>query len=108
MILLGAEFNAELERGRAIEDGMRPEDKEPFVEPRDTRKMEELERELPTARSRVRAARAAPVVRPTRRSRRCSTRGWRSAWSPRGAPVTSCPSASTGATCCSPVWPPTS
>jgi membrane protein len=40
VILLGAEFNAELERERAIEDGMRPEDKEPFVEPRDTRKME--------------------------------------------------------------------
>ncbi len=40
MILLGAEFNAELERGRAIEDGMRPADKEPFVEPRDTRKLE--------------------------------------------------------------------
>jgi membrane protein len=39
VILLGAEFNAELERGRAIEDGMRPEDKEPFAEPRDTRKM---------------------------------------------------------------------
>jgi membrane protein len=40
MILLGAEFNAELERGRAIEAGMRPPDKEPFVEPRDTRKLE--------------------------------------------------------------------
>ena len=40
MILLGAEFNAELERGRAIERGMRPEDAEPYVEPRDTRKME--------------------------------------------------------------------
>jgi membrane protein len=40
MVLLGAEFNAELERERAIEDGMRPEDKEPFAEPRDTRKME--------------------------------------------------------------------
>jgi len=40
MILLGAEFNAELERGRAIEGGMRPEDREPFAEPRDTRKME--------------------------------------------------------------------
>jgi membrane protein len=40
MILLGAEFNAELERGRAIENGMRPPDAEPFVEPRDTRKME--------------------------------------------------------------------
>jgi membrane protein len=41
MILLGAEFNAELERERAIEDGMHPPDKEPFVEPRDTRKMEQ-------------------------------------------------------------------
>jgi membrane protein len=40
MILLGAEFNAELERGRAIQAGMRPEDKEPFAEPRDTSKME--------------------------------------------------------------------
>jgi membrane protein len=40
MVLFGAEFNAELERARAIEGGMRPEDKEPFVEPRDTRKFE--------------------------------------------------------------------
>jgi membrane protein len=40
MILLGAEFNAELERGRAIERGMRPEDKEPFAQPRDTRKLD--------------------------------------------------------------------
>jgi membrane protein len=40
MILLGAEFNAELERQRAIEGGMRPEGKEPFAEPRDTRKIE--------------------------------------------------------------------
>ena len=40
MILLGAEFNAELERGRKIEAGMKPEDQEPFAEPRDTRKME--------------------------------------------------------------------
>jgi len=38
MVLLGAEFNAELERGRAIEAG-HPEEREPFVEPRDTRKM---------------------------------------------------------------------
>jgi len=44
VILLGAEFNAELERGRAIEEGMRPEDKEPFAEPRDTRKMDPQER----------------------------------------------------------------
>jgi membrane protein len=37
-VLLGAEFNAELERGRQIEGG-HPEDREPFLEPRDTRKM---------------------------------------------------------------------
>jgi len=39
VILLGAEFNAELERGRQIEAG-HPEDKEPFLEPRDTRKLD--------------------------------------------------------------------
>ena len=39
-VLLGAELNAELERGRAIEAG-HPEDEEPFLEPRDTRKMKE-------------------------------------------------------------------
>ena len=39
VILLGAEVNAELERGRQIQGGMRPRDKEPFLEPRDTRKM---------------------------------------------------------------------
>ena len=37
-VLLGAEFNAELERGRQIEGGHPPEE-EPFLEPRDTRKM---------------------------------------------------------------------
>jgi membrane protein len=37
-VLLGAELNAELERGRQIEAG-HPEDREPFLEPRDTRKM---------------------------------------------------------------------
>ncbi len=37
-VLLGAELNAELERGRQIEAGHPPE-KEPFLEPRDTRKM---------------------------------------------------------------------
>ena len=37
-ILLGAEFNAELERGRAIATGVPPET-EPFVEMRDTRKL---------------------------------------------------------------------
>ncbi|WP_405590408.1 YihY/virulence factor BrkB family protein [Streptomyces sp. NBC_01190] len=35
-ILLGLEFNAELERGRAIESG-HPPDQEPYAEPRDTR-----------------------------------------------------------------------
>jgi membrane protein len=38
-VLFGAELNAELERGRQIEAGM-PEEREPFLEPRDTRKME--------------------------------------------------------------------
>jgi membrane protein len=42
-ILLGAEFNAELERGRQIEAG-HPADREPFLEPRDTRKLDEDER----------------------------------------------------------------
>src|SRR4051794_25864145 len=39
VILLGAEVNAELERDRQIQAGLRPEDREPFLEPRDTRKM---------------------------------------------------------------------
>ncbi|MGI8594800.1 MAG: YihY/virulence factor BrkB family protein [Solirubrobacteraceae bacterium] len=37
-VLVGAEFNAELERGRQIEAG-HPALEEPFLEPRDTRKM---------------------------------------------------------------------
>jgi membrane protein len=37
-VLLGAEFNAELERGRQIEAGTGA-DGEPFIEPRDTRKI---------------------------------------------------------------------
>jgi membrane protein len=39
-ILLGAELNAELERGRRIEAGQ-DADEEPFVEPRDTRKFKD-------------------------------------------------------------------
>jgi membrane protein len=39
-VLFGAELNAELERGRQIEGGMR-EDQEPFLEPRDTRGFDE-------------------------------------------------------------------
>jgi membrane protein len=38
-ILLGAELDAELERSRAIEAGLRPVDKEPFVELRDDTKL---------------------------------------------------------------------
>ncbi|MER7460766.1 YihY/virulence factor BrkB family protein [Micromonospora sp. NPDC126480] len=38
-ILLGAELDAELERSRAIEAGLRPRDKEPYVELRDDRKL---------------------------------------------------------------------
>ena len=41
-ILLGAEFNAETERQRLIEAGL-PEDAEPFVEVRDTRKLSDAE-----------------------------------------------------------------
>jgi len=40
-LLLGAEFDAELERQKAIDDGLAPPDKEPFLEPRDTRKMKD-------------------------------------------------------------------
>ena len=43
VILLGAEVNAELERGRQIQGGLKPADKEPFLEPRDTRKMKNNE-----------------------------------------------------------------
>ena len=38
-VLLGAEFNAERERGHQMERG-HPAEQEPFLEPRDTRKME--------------------------------------------------------------------
>jgi membrane protein len=42
-VLLGAELNAELERGRRIESG-HPAEVEPFVEPRDTRKFSDQEK----------------------------------------------------------------
>jgi membrane protein len=38
-VLLGAELNAELERGKKMDEG-HPASEEPFLEPRDTRKME--------------------------------------------------------------------
>jgi membrane protein len=40
-VLLGAEFDAEMERGRAIEGGMKPTDEEPYLPLRDDRKVEE-------------------------------------------------------------------
>ena len=38
-VLFGVEFDAELQRARAIEAG-HPPDEEPYTQPRDTRKME--------------------------------------------------------------------
>jgi membrane protein len=40
-ILLGAEFDAELERARAIQGGMRPKDKEPYLPLRDDRAVDD-------------------------------------------------------------------
>ena len=45
-ILIGAEFNAETQRERAIRDGL-PDDLEPFVDLRDTRKLDEPQRGRP-------------------------------------------------------------
>ena len=98
VILLGAEFNAELERERAIEGGMRPADKEPFVEPRDTRKMEHQESVVSEAGGRGRtpatpsrtSGRRSP---PTPRSRSCSTARWPEPWRRRSAQGATCRSA---------------
>ena len=57
-ILLGAEFNAELERERAIAGGL-PPDKEPFSELRDDRKLRKAARRR-AARERKAAKRRAP------------------------------------------------
>ncbi|ASW56220.1 YihY/virulence factor BrkB family protein [Plantactinospora sp. KBS50] len=43
-VLLGAELDAELERGRAIAAGLRPMDKEPYVQLRDDRKLQDRDR----------------------------------------------------------------
>ena len=43
VILIGAEFNAELERGRAVTDGV-PLGQEPYVKPRDLRKLRKKKR----------------------------------------------------------------
>ncbi|HEV7205471.1 MAG TPA: YihY/virulence factor BrkB family protein [Jatrophihabitans sp.] len=52
-ILLGAEFNAESERQRAIQAGV-PEDLEPFAELRDTRKLDETEQRRAAEADRIR------------------------------------------------------
>lgn len=52
-ILLGAEFNAETQRERAIQAGM-PADLEPFAELRDTRKLDEPEKRQAEVADRVR------------------------------------------------------
>ena len=43
VILIGAEFNAELERGQAVTEGV-PLGQEPYVEPRDLRKLRKKKR----------------------------------------------------------------
>ncbi|MEV0251921.1 YihY/virulence factor BrkB family protein [Nocardia sp. NPDC050712] len=43
-LLLGAEINAELDHGKAIAGGL-PEHVEPFAEPRDTRKLDDLDKD---------------------------------------------------------------
>jgi membrane protein len=50
-LLLGAELNAELQRARAIAAGL-PENQEPYVVLRDTRKLDEFDRERAEALSR--------------------------------------------------------
>jgi len=50
-LLLGAEFDAELQRARAIDEGL-PPDEEPYVDLRDTRKLDDAERERFAAVSR--------------------------------------------------------
>jgi membrane protein len=52
-VLLGAEFNAETQRERAVEAGL-PEDVEPFVEVRDTRKLDDVEKKRVEEAGRVR------------------------------------------------------
>ena len=52
-ILLGAEFNAETQRERAIRSGV-PDDLEPFAELRDTRKLDDPEKDRVAAAERTR------------------------------------------------------
>jgi membrane protein len=52
-ILFGAEFNAEMQRQLAIEGGL-PEDVEPFADLRDTRKLDEREKQRVAEARRIR------------------------------------------------------
>ena len=68
-VLLGAEFNAEVERGRQIEAGIPPET-EPFLEPRDTRKMKSRTAQISVEDHRLAAWMLSVGYRPKRRMRR--------------------------------------
>ncbi len=72
-LLFGLELNSELERERAVEQGL-PEEVEPFAEPRDTRKMSEeqrraVEESLEVRRRTIGSGEPAPSARrdPARR-----------------------------------------
>ncbi len=61
VLLVGAEVNAELDHAKAIADGL-PADVRPFAEPRDTRKLDDQERD---AVRRAHATRNRPAVSKT-------------------------------------------
>ena len=65
-VLLGAEFNAETQRERAIRAGL-PEDVEPFAELRDTRKLDEPQQREAAEAARIRAETMRPERQPARR-----------------------------------------
>jgi len=67
-ILLGAEFNAETQRERAIRAGL-PEDVEPFAELRDTRKLEEPQKREADEAQRVREQTMRPERQRSSRER---------------------------------------
>ena len=67
-ILLGAEFNAETQRERAIRAGL-PEDVEPFAELRDTRKLDEPQKREADEAQRVREQTMRPERQRSSRER---------------------------------------